>query len=64
MTKILDIADNYLKLVRVELGVYTDNSRAISLYEHFGFKIEGTKLKSAIRLGEYADEYIMARIKD
>ncbi len=43
MSEILDLADNWLMLVRIELGVFTDNEKAIKLYEKFGFKIEGTK---------------------
>ncbi|WP_372998602.1 GNAT family N-acetyltransferase [Lutispora sp.] len=63
MSTLLDIADNWLMLVRVELGVYADNARAIHLYEKFGFKKEGIKRKAAIRNGEYIDEMMMARIK-
>lgn len=59
--EVLDLADNWLKLVRIELGVFVDNKRAIKLYESLGFQIEGTKKYAAIKNGEYADEYIMAR---
>ncbi len=38
MSEILDLADNWLMLVRIELGVFTDNEKAIKLYEKFGFK--------------------------
>jgi putative acetyltransferase len=64
MATLLDVADNWLMLVRVELGVYTDNERAIALYKKFGFVTEGIKIKAAIRNGQYVDEMIMARIKD
>ena len=60
---LLDIADNWLMLVRVELTVFIDNERAIALYKKFGFAVEGTKKKAAIRNGAYIDEYIMARVK-
>lgn len=63
MATLLDVADNWLMLVRVELTVFTDNERAIHLYEKFGFEKEGLKRKGAIRRGEYADEYLMARIR-
>lgn len=63
MNELLDIADNWLMLVRVELGVYTDNERAINLYKSLGFEIEGTKKYAAIRSGEYVDEYIMGRYR-
>lgn len=61
--KIIDLADNWLMLVRLELGVVTDNKKAIHLYETCGFKIEGTKKYAIIRNGEYVDEYVMGRYK-
>jgi L-phenylalanine/L-methionine N-acetyltransferase len=64
MEALLDMADNWLMLVRVELTVYTDNQRAIKLYQKMGFESEGVKRKAAIRNGQYADEYIMARIRN
>lgn len=63
MESILDIADNWLMLVRVELGVFVDNEKAIKLYKKFNFEAEGIKKKAAIRNGEYVDELMMARIK-
>ena len=60
---LLDIADNWLMLVRVELEVSADNERAIALYKKLGFVIEGRKIKASIRNGQYIDEYIMARVK-
>ncbi len=59
--KAIDIADNWLMLVRLELGVFVENERAVKLYQALGFQIEGTKKYAAIRNGQYADEYIMAR---
>ena len=59
---VLDLADNWLNLTRVELQVYTDNAPAIALYEKFGFEIEGTHRRLAFRNGEYVDGYSMARI--
>ncbi|MCL2544511.1 MAG: GNAT family N-acetyltransferase [Clostridia bacterium] len=63
MEALLDIADNWLMLVRVELTVFVDNAGAITLYEKLGFVIEGTKRAAAIRGGRYMDEYMMARIR-
>lgn len=63
LEKTLDIADNWLMLIRIELGVFFDNLPAIHLYEKFGFKKEGVKIKAAIRNGTYVDEIIMARVK-
>jgi putative acetyltransferase len=61
MTAILDLADGWLMLKRVELCVFTDNERAIALYRSMGFVVEGTKKYAAARGGTYADEYLMAR---
>ena len=59
---VIDVADNWLMLVRLELTVFEDNERAIYLYERFGFEKEGLKRLAAIRNGQYANEYLMARI--
>jgi len=61
LNKVIDLADNWLMLVRLELAVYTDNEKAINLYKSLGFEIEGTKKYAAIRNGKYEDEYIMGR---
>jgi len=61
MAAILDIADNWLKLKRVELCVFVENEAAIALYRNLGFVVEGTKKYAAVRNGLYADEYLMAR---
>ena len=63
MTEILDIADNWLNLKRVELEVNTDNPPAVGLYEKFGFVIEATKRFHAYGDGRWADSHFMARIK-
>jgi len=61
MTHLIDIGDNWLMLIRIELGAFTDNEKAINLYKSLGFKIEGTKKYAIIRNGKYEDEYLMAR---
>lgn len=62
LNTLIDLADNWLMLVRVELSVYQDNKKAIHLYEKFGFVKEGVKRFASIRNGKYEDEIIMARI--
>lgn len=64
MSAIVDLADRWLNLKRIELEVYTDNAAAIRLYEKLGFVIEGTKRKYAFREGEYVDAHVMARVRD
>ncbi|MBU0495226.1 MAG: GNAT family N-acetyltransferase [Chloroflexi bacterium] len=63
MDAMIDLADNYLNLVRVELEVYPDNERAIGLYRKYGFEEEGRKRKYGFRGGEYVDTLVMARVK-
>lgn len=60
---ILDLADNWLGLVRVELRVFTENEKAIKLYEKYGFEKEGVLRSAVLKDGKYADEYIMSRIR-
>jgi len=62
MNALIDVADNWLMLVRIELTVLEDNERAINLYEKFGFEKEGIKRLAVIRKGKYENEYLMARI--
>jgi putative acetyltransferase len=59
----VDLADRWLNLIRLELTVYTDNVRAIALYEKFGFEIEGTLRRFAFRDGTYIDAHSMARLR-
>lgn len=64
MEKLLDMADNWLNLSRVELEVNADNPAAIHLYEKFGFEIEGTKRFQSLGDGRWTHTHFMARIKD
>ncbi len=60
---LIDAADNWLGLKRLELHVYTDNPAAIALYQKFGFEIEGREIQDAFRTGAYVDSYIMSRLR-
>jgi putative acetyltransferase len=63
MEAVIELADNWLSLSRLELNVYTDNDAAIHLYEKHGFEIEGTLRDYAFRDGGFVDSYAMARIR-
>lgn len=58
---LLNLADNWLGLRRIELDVYTDNAAGIHLYESRGFAIEGTRRGFAFCDGDYVDAYCMGR---
>jgi RimJ/RimL family protein N-acetyltransferase len=47
---------------RLELTVNVTNTRAIGLYERFGFDREGTKRDSLFINGEYVNELYMAKL--
>jgi L-phenylalanine/L-methionine N-acetyltransferase len=61
---LLDLADNWYNLRRLQLEVYTDNVIAIRLYERHGFEIEGTHRAFAYRQGQFVDAYSMARLRE
>lgn len=63
MAAAIDQADRWLNLQRIELSVWTDNARAIALYERFGFEREGLLRRYAWRDGEYIDALWMARLR-
>lgn len=63
ISAIVDLADNWLNVTRLELTVYTDNAPAVALYRKFGFEIEGTHKAYALRAGRYVDAHAMARLK-
>jgi len=63
MQAVIELADKWLNLMRLELEVYTDNEPAIKLYKKFGFVIEGTLARFAYRDGRYVDAFTMARIR-
>jgi L-phenylalanine/L-methionine N-acetyltransferase len=63
MQAVVDLADQWLNMKRLELEVYTDNEPALKLYKKFGFEIEGTLRYFAFRDGVFVDAYMMSRIK-
>jgi putative acetyltransferase len=63
LAALIEQADRWLNLTRLELTVWTDNARAIALYEHAGFEREGVLRHYAYRDGAYVDALTMARIR-
>jgi RimJ/RimL family protein N-acetyltransferase len=53
-------ANNYIR--RVELEVFSNNERAIRLYEWAGFVLEGRKVHSVEVEGEFLDMLLMAKL--
>lgn len=62
MVAVLDLADRWLNLSRIELQVFVDNEPAVRLYRSMGFAVEGTQARFAFRDGQFADVYAMARL--
>lgn len=63
MREMVSLCDNWLRIERIELTVYTDNAPALALYRKFGFEVEGTSKYFALRDGHYVDAYFMARFR-
>jgi len=63
MSELIDTADNWMGLRRLELNVYVDNAAAIGLYESLGFEREGIFRDYALRDGQFVDSLAMARLK-
>jgi L-phenylalanine/L-methionine N-acetyltransferase len=63
LAALVDAADNWLNIRRLELTVYVDNEPGIRLYKKFGFEIEGTRRADAFRAGKFVDSLMMARVR-
>ncbi len=64
MVALLEIADGYLGLIRVELEVVVENAAAVHLYESLGFEREGVKRAAFLMDGGLADLLVMGRLRD
>ena len=62
LAALIDSADNWLALKRLELTVFADNARAIQLYRKFDFNEEGLLRAFAFRAGRHVDALAMARL--
>lgn len=64
LAALVDLADNWYGLARLELTVFVDNEAAIALYKKFDFHVEGTLRSYALRAGALVDTYSMARLRE
>lgn len=60
--RLLDWADNWGGVLRIELHVHADNDRAMVLYRSLGFAEEGRHSGYALKAGRYVDSLSMARL--
>lgn len=63
LAEMIETADNWLNVTRLEMTVFTDNANAIALYTKHGFEIEGTHRAASFRNGVFADAHCMARLR-
>ncbi len=65
--RLLGLQDEHARSIgvkRIEAMVRVKNDRGVKLYLHSGYKIEGTRVKSANINGEFVDDYFIAKILD
>jgi putative acetyltransferase len=60
---LLELADDWLGLRRVELHAMVRNDRARSLYERHGFEVEGRLRGFVASAGALEDVWLMARLR-
>jgi L-phenylalanine/L-methionine N-acetyltransferase len=63
LAALIETADRWLNLTRLELTVSVDNERAIRLYRKFDFVEEGVRRADAFRDGVFVDSLAMARVR-
>ena len=62
MAALMDYADRWAAVLRIELTVFADNARAVALYQKFGLVQEGLLRAYGLRAGRYQDTLTMARL--
>lgn len=62
MQRLLDWADNWTHVLRIELTVHADNEAAMALYKGMGFEVEGRHRAYSMKNGRLVDAFSMARL--
>ncbi|MBU9380007.1 GNAT family N-acetyltransferase [Burkholderia gladioli] len=60
----LNFADRWLGLRRLEIDLHADHAAALALLGHYGFETEGFRRGAALREGMLVDLRMMARLVD
>lgn len=60
---LVDLADNWLGLLRLQLEVSAENPRARRLYERAGFEVEGRLRGDTLTDGALVDSLVMGRLR-
>lgn len=63
LVAVIDLAEKWMGITRLELTVFADNAHAIALYRKHGFEQEGVFRHFALRDGAYVDALSMARVR-
>jgi L-phenylalanine/L-methionine N-acetyltransferase len=63
LVAVIDLAENWMAITRLELTVFADNAGAIALYRKHGFDEEGVFRNFALRDGALIDALSMARLR-
>jgi RimJ/RimL family protein N-acetyltransferase len=64
MQRVVEWARQNPIIHRLELEVFTHNTRAIRLYQQFGFELEATLREDLYKDGQYRDSHMMALLFD
>jgi RimJ/RimL family protein N-acetyltransferase len=64
LNAICDFAFGELRIERVWLEVYAENTRGIRAYEKAGFRHEGTRRHARFQRGEHQDAHVMSLLRD
>jgi putative acetyltransferase len=62
VTALVDWADHWAGLLRLELGVQDGNAAGLALARRFGFALEGTQRAAVLRQGSFVDQHLLARL--